>query len=388
MICEKLPRRLIGDFDREISPDTAVNLSPLLSEEDVLRMNEHINQLDQIRMDPDFRMVFLFQRVTPSHFLDLLSTHEPEMLRFLSDLEEVAVNLDKMNKGAKISSVANSSARTIGGILSIVGLALIPVTAGASVALSASGLVLEGGIGATNAITNLTGIWVNYQNLDKAQKAFKSFVTCMQEIQSCLKEASSQTGTEVQTSTNDVLMELDGADLSMGGVRKNVESLSDNVKEVEAGLSLASDLPDVSQAVVEGTLTLFSEAFSLGFDVFSVCKNGKDLAKGTETIISKLIRARAGLWRSEMDSWRRMQDSLSNGLPTAQEKKEILEASFYIVPQPQSILSISRSPSFQRERIRQRAPPTGPSPPASDGLFSSSAVLCFFVGLVIWWFFL
>ncbi|CAG5897254.1 unnamed protein product [Menidia menidia] len=319
--------RFISDFDREISPDTAVNLSPLLSEEDVLRMNEHINQLDQIRMDPDFRMVFLFQRVPPSHFLDLLSTHEPEMLRFLSDLEEVAVQLDKMNKGAKISSVVGSSAAAIGGLLTI-GLALTPVTAGASVALSVIGLVLEGGIGATNAITNLTGIWVNYQNLDKAQKAFKSFVTCMQEIQSCLKEASSQTGTEVQTSTNDVLMELDGADLSMGGVRKNVESLIDNVKEVEAGLSLASDLPDVSQAVVEGTLTLFSEAFSLGFDVFSVCKNGKDLAKGTETIISKFIRARAALWRSEMDSWRKMQDSLSNGLPTAQEKKEILEASF------------------------------------------------------------
>lgn len=48
------------------------------------------------------------------------------MLEFLNELEQCVVQLDKMSKGSKIYSVAGSSAGAIGGVLSIVVLALIP----------------------------------------------------------------------------------------------------------------------------------------------------------------------------------------------------------------------------------------------------------------------
>ncbi|KAG7460104.1 hypothetical protein MATL_G00217720 [Megalops atlanticus] len=61
------------------------------------------------------------------------------MHKFLGALEERAVQLDRMKTGASISSVAGSTVGLAGGVVSIVGLALAPVTAGASLTLTMVG---------------------------------------------------------------------------------------------------------------------------------------------------------------------------------------------------------------------------------------------------------
>ncbi|KAI3359106.1 hypothetical protein L3Q82_002646 [Scortum barcoo] len=82
---------------------------------------------------------------------------------------------------------------------------------------------------------------------------------------------------------------------------------------------VASDIPDIGQAAVKGPLALSKSARAgliavnalfLGMDIFFICKDSISLAKGSETEVSQFIRARAALWSSEIDSWKKIHDSL------------------------------------------------------------------------------
>uniref|UniRef100_A0A671Z0S0 Apolipoprotein L n=1 Tax=Sparus aurata TaxID=8175 RepID=A0A671Z0S0_SPAAU len=248
-----------------------------------------------------------------------------EMLKFLTDLEQVAVQLDKMNKGAKISSVAGSSVGAVGGILSIVGLALIPVTAGVSLGLTIAGAALGVTSGVNSAVTTATEIGVNRTQQNKASER-------------CLEKASD---IELVVGAGRVLGKV-------AGVGKGIDALVDAVSALkllaQEGKALcnvpraASDIPDIAQAAVKGPLALgqaaragfiVANALFLGMDVFFICKDGYSLAKGIETKVSKLIRARAALFSSEMDSWKKIHDSLCKGQKTSEEYRAVMNMIFY-----------------------------------------------------------
>ncbi|KAK1878009.1 Apolipoprotein L3 [Dissostichus eleginoides] len=112
------------------------------------------------------------------------------MEQSLKDLEEHAVQLDRMNKGAKISSVAGSSVGAVGGVLSIVGLALIPVTARVSLALTLTGVGMGITSGVNGAVTTATEIGVNCKHQRKAKEVFESFRKDVQCLQDCLEEVT------------------------------------------------------------------------------------------------------------------------------------------------------------------------------------------------------
>uniref|UniRef100_A0A3B3UTW9 Uncharacterized protein n=1 Tax=Poecilia latipinna TaxID=48699 RepID=A0A3B3UTW9_9TELE len=111
------------------------------------------------RMDEDFRMEFLFQDVSSAGFISIFNEQQPKLLKFLDDVEQCAAQLEKMNKGAKISSITSSSVGAAGGVLSIVGLALIPVTAGLSVGLTIAGVSM----GVTSGANSLSRSFLKRQ---------------------------------------------------------------------------------------------------------------------------------------------------------------------------------------------------------------------------------
>uniref|UniRef100_A0A3Q1FK19 Apolipoprotein L n=1 Tax=Acanthochromis polyacanthus TaxID=80966 RepID=A0A3Q1FK19_9TELE len=165
-----------SDFCLKTTVETVVELDVDLSEEDLRRMLDHINQLEEIRRNQPFRMVFLFQEVSCSDFVSQFEERKPGMLEFLHQMEEIAVQLDRMNKGAKISSVAGSSVGAVGGVLSIVGLALIPFTAGVSLALTMTGVGLGMTSAVNSAVTTFTEMGVNATQQKKAGETFEGFM--------------------------------------------------------------------------------------------------------------------------------------------------------------------------------------------------------------------
>ncbi|XP_044187282.1 uncharacterized protein LOC122966996 [Thunnus albacares] len=115
-ICDKLEESSFSEFCLRMNMETVVDLD--LSEDDIQRMLCHINQLNEIRMDQHFRMVFLFKEESCRHFIKKFDKRHTRMLKSLNVLEESAVQLDRMNKGSKISSVAGSSVGAVGCIFS------------------------------------------------------------------------------------------------------------------------------------------------------------------------------------------------------------------------------------------------------------------------------
>ncbi|XP_070704293.1 uncharacterized protein [Pempheris klunzingeri] len=355
-ICETMDKSCLGHFCPTMSTKTVVDLDVDLSEDDIQRMLYHINQLDEIRKNQHFRMVFLFQEQSCCKFISEFSERQPRMLQFLKDLEERAVQLDRMNKGARISSVAGSSVGVVGGILSIVGLALIPVTAGLSLGLTLGGVALGVTSGVNSAVTTATEIGVNHTQQKKVSEVLQNFMEDVQSLQDSLEEVTKREMSQVQ-----VVLGVGKVLSKAGTIGKGIDSLVDAASAVkmlkseeliasagkvvaQEGKALrnvprvASEIPDMGQAAVKGPLALSKSARAgliavnalfIGMDVFFICKDSISLAKGSETEVSQFIRARAALWSSEMDSWQKIHDSLKKGLLTSEKNEAIMETPFY-----------------------------------------------------------
>uniref|UniRef100_A0A8D3DGD1 Apolipoprotein L n=2 Tax=Scophthalmus maximus TaxID=52904 RepID=A0A8D3DGD1_SCOMX len=360
-ICETLMKSSLSDVHLKTTVETAVKLDVDLSEDDVRMMLDHIHQLDEIRTNQHFRTVFLFQEESCCGFITEFSERRPGMLQFLSDMEESAVRLDRMHLGAKISSVAGSSVGAVGGVLSIVGLALIPVTLGASAALMLTGVGLGVTSGVNSAVTTATEIGVNNTQQNKASQALQSFMKDVQSLQDCLDKVTSQTVSKMENSVIDTTLGVSNVLVKAGVIGKGIDAIVDlasapkflQSEEVIAGVGMAvaqegqalrnvprvaSDIPDIGQAVAKGPLAfsrsaragfITLNALFLGMDIFFICKDSISLAKGSKNEVSQLIKARAALWSSEMDSWQKIHDSLSQGLETSEKKRITLETPFY-----------------------------------------------------------
>ncbi|XP_019950000.2 apolipoprotein L2-like isoform X2 [Paralichthys olivaceus] len=360
-ICEMLSKSSLSDFPSEITTETVVNFDEDLPGDDMQRMLDHINQLDEIRMNKHFRMVFLFQEESCSDFITDFSKRQPRMLEFLNKLEKNATQLDRMHKGAKISSVAGSSVGATGGVLSIVGLALMPVTAGLSLALTVTGIGLGITSGINSLVTTLTEIGVNATQQKKAREVFQSFMEDVQSLQECLEKVTSQADSKIEESIIKVALGISKGLGTVGAIGKGIDAIVDasssikllKSEEVIAGVGkvvveegkslrnvprVAADIPDIGQAVAKGPLALTKSARAgliavnalfLGMDIFFIFKDSISLAKGNKTEISLFIRSRATLWKSEMDSWQGIHDSLCEGLETSVKRKAVLETPFY-----------------------------------------------------------
>ncbi|XP_067426969.1 uncharacterized protein [Thunnus thynnus] len=359
-ICDKLEESSFSEFCLRMNMETVVDLDVDLSEDDIQRMLRHINQLNEIRMDQHFRMVFLFEEESRCCFSTEFDERQHRMLQFLNDLEKSAVQLDRMNKGAMISRLAGSSVRVIAGIFSIIGVALIPVTAGVSLALKMTGLGLGITSGVNSIVTTATETGVNFKYQKKANEDFQSFMEDIQRLQDCLDEASSQTVTDIEVSKTDVAVGVGKVLWKVRGVGKKFSSFAHAVSAMKmlkskkqiavAGKVVAQghnvlgnmpgvgpDIPDIGEVAVNGSLDLSDSAragaitlnvFFIGMDIYNICKDSVSLAKGSETKVSQLIRARAALWSSEMDSWKKIRNSLCEGLRTSEKKLAILDMPF------------------------------------------------------------
>lgn len=327
-----------------------------LCDDDIERMLCLINMCHDIRNDQHFRMVSLFQEDECSSFIKEFGDRKPRMIQFLNELEESAVQLERMNFGAKVSSVVGSSVGVVGGVLSIVGLALIPVTLGASVALTMTGVGLGVTSGVNSAVTAATEVGVNRKWQGKASEVFQSFMEDVEKVQERLKT------TMDRASDLDVALVVGKVIGNVGAIGKGIDSLVDGASALkvlksedvlmsagkvlaEEGKALrnvpkmASDIPDVGQAVAKAPLAMSKSARAgfialnalfIGLDVFFICKDSIGLAKGSETDASQFIRARAALWRSEVEAWEKMSESLCEGQLSFEKKQDILETDFYL----------------------------------------------------------
>lgn len=311
------------------------------------------------RTNESFRLTFLYE-VKAQDFIHIFSERRSRMLQFLSGLEEAAVQLDKMKMGSNISTVAGSSVGIAGGVLSIVGLALAPVTAGVSLALTLTGVGLGVTSGVNGIVTGITEMAVNHQQGEKANNIFISFMEDVQKILDCVEEAASSKGSLEGSNVVTTAVKAGKLAFCVGTVGKGIDALVDGasaikalskkevfakavnigIQEANSGRSipkLAADLPDIGQ-LAKGTSLAMSNsaragfiglnAFFIGLDVVFICKEGISLAKGSKNEVAQLIRSRSVLWRSEVEAWEKIHDTLCEGIKSFYKNWEVLEQPF------------------------------------------------------------
>ncbi|XP_074552486.1 uncharacterized protein LOC141809394 [Halichoeres trimaculatus] len=351
-IFEKLE---LSHLSLRIHLNIAVNLEEEeFSEDDVQRMLCHINHLADIRMDPDFRLVFLFQGVSCSGFIKAFTRLQPRFLQFLKDQEEIAVRLDSVNKQGKIVNIVGSSVGLIGGGLAIAGLVLAPVTAGLSLSLTmgATGCgIASAGIAIANTARE-TG--VNYKQINKTHRTSQRFMEDVQSLHDCLDEVTTQT-VDIEVNLEEVALGVCKIAKGVYDIESGIDSMVEAASSLRAlrsagrgvargntGLRSASrvvaDIPETGQAALRGPLALSKtarcfyiglNAVCIGMDIYSICENSISLYRGSETEVSKSIRARVALWRSEINAWEKIHDSLCKGLLMSEQNIAVLFKPFY-----------------------------------------------------------
>ncbi|XP_063045210.1 apolipoprotein L4 isoform X2 [Engraulis encrasicolus] len=353
-ICEGLEKRTkslssVARSWRVLNCDQAIKVNEKTSEESIEKMLDHIDQLNMIRTNQDVRLTFLFQKSAES-FISVFSQHHSRMLQFLSNLEEYARQLDDMKFGANISTVAGSSVGVVGGVLSIAGLALAPVTAGVSLALTLSGIGLGVTSGVNSLVTGLTEMAVNKKHGTEAQNTFQSFMEDVQKLGDCLEMVGSLEGNALVLGEQNVAVGVGKAMGTACTIGKGIQEVAEEVavtamklglQEAKAGRNipkLAADLPDIGQMAKGTPLALSKSAQSglialnalfIGLDVLFICKDSISLSKGSKNEMAQLIRSRSALCRSELDSWEKMHESLCRGIWRFSRSQTILEQPFY-----------------------------------------------------------
>ncbi|XP_030262550.1 uncharacterized protein LOC115574971 [Sparus aurata] len=313
-ICDKLEKSLYVQIP---TTETVVDLH--VSEEGVPERLCGIELLNEIRMGEHFRTVFLFKYRFCSDFIDKFSGCEPRMLKSLKHLDGAADNLNYLNQVAKTFSVLSSLVGIGGGSLSIYGLALSPATEGVPPTKSGAYLgILSTVIIALAFIIELC--WDYKQK--KAKELFQSFMADMQSLQHCLKEETSHQPTQIQES------EIVVGESKVFGKARAVIKFIDLLADIEG----ASDIPYICQTAVkkpfDNLFLIGANVLSLVTDAFFICKQGYSLVKCSETEVSKIITARAAVWRSQLNSWKKIHDLLCEGQRISEEHRAVLDKLF------------------------------------------------------------
>ncbi|XP_041961552.1 apolipoprotein L4-like [Alosa sapidissima] len=316
LICETLETREKNSNFSEDSFSEDSN-EEFIQEESIL---DHLKQLIDLRNDPDLRLTFLFQDAAET-FIDEFSKRHTRMEQFLFDLEETEKKLNNMQRGASISSVASNSVAVASGICSIVGLALAPVTGGASLALTLTGVGLGVTGGVNSLVTGITDAVVNSRHRKKADYIFTNYKEDMEKLSVLLVEVADSKGS-VGSDRKGIrrALEVGKAGYRVGAIAKKIDSLVDGASAVKVlgskdvvkiGKGFKGTPLALTQAARYGLIGL--NVLCIGFDGVMIARESVSLSKRGKNEFAQIIRSRVDLWRSELESWSRIHESLRRG---------------------------------------------------------------------------
>ncbi|XP_072506702.1 apolipoprotein L3-like [Notamacropus eugenii] len=188
----------------------------------------------------------------------------------IKELHLAADKIDTIHKNCTITSVVASSAGAVSGILIIAGLALAPVTAGASLALSVGVM----GLGATAAVTGISASVVDHVS----ESWRKSHLECLSK------------------SVKKILA-------SMEWLRKSCKNITPNFRALRMLRSGSISTTDQINRSIPGTVLAMTKkarirgALSAGvfllMDIADIVQDSTHLSNGTKDLIAEKLKEKA-----------------------------------------------------------------------------------------------
>ncbi|KAG8014347.1 Apolipoprotein L domain-containing protein 1 [Nibea albiflora] len=231
-------------------------------------------------------------------FNKLFSERAESLWQHVIDLNGIADGLDKFSKNTKIAQITGGSTSAIGGVATIAGLALAPVTMGTSLIVTAVGLGVATAGGLTSAGAGISNQVNNSMDRKKVEKIVQDYQEKMVDLNKCLKFVKQ--GIENLKKFDLIKMKKhaynrdfpvlsssfyeDGA-MAGKAILINANEIMRVVQIANVAGSTAARAVQIA-SMATGVLT----GLFVGMDIYFVAKDSKELKKGAKSEFAAKIR--------------------------------------------------------------------------------------------------
>lgn len=231
-------------------------------------------------------------------FNKLFSERAESLWQHVIDLNFIADGLDKFSKNTKIAQITGGSTSAIGGVATIAGLALAPVTMGTSLIVTAVGLGVAAAGGLTSAGAGISNQVNNSMDRKKVERIVQDYQEKMVDLNKCLKFIKQgienlkkfdliKMKNHAYNRDFPVLSTSFYEDGAMAG-----KAILINANEIMRVVQIANVAGSTAARAVQiasmatGVLT----GLFVGMDIYFVAKDSKELKKGAKSEFAAKIR--------------------------------------------------------------------------------------------------
>jgi len=231
-------------------------------------------------------------------FNKLFSERAESLWQHVIDLNAIADGLDKFSKNTKIAQITGGSTSAIGGVATITGLALAPVTMGISLIVTAVGLGVATAGGLTSAGAGISNQVNNSMDRKKVEKIVRDYQDKMADLNKCLKFIKQgienlkkfdlmKMKEHAYNRDFPVLSSSFYEDGAMAGkaILVNANEIMRVVQIANVAGSTAARAVQIA-SMATGVLT----GLFVGMDIYFVAKDSKELRKGAKSEFAAKIR--------------------------------------------------------------------------------------------------
>uniref|UniRef100_A0A4W5RMP5 Apolipoprotein L, 1 n=1 Tax=Hucho hucho TaxID=62062 RepID=A0A4W5RMP5_9TELE len=230
-------------------------------------------------------------------FNKLFSERAESLWQHVIDLNSIADALDCFNKKTKIAQITGGSTSAVGGVCTIVGLALAPVTMGTSLIVTAVGLSVATAGGLTSAGAGLSNTVNNSMDRKKVEAIVTDYQKKMTDINKCMLFIKQ--GIESLRRFDLLKMKKRAYNRDFPGLNNIYEdgamagkAILINANEIMRVVQIANVAGSTAARAVQiasmatGVLT----GLFVGMDIYFVAKDSKELKKGAKSEFAAKIR--------------------------------------------------------------------------------------------------
>ncbi|KAG9331702.1 hypothetical protein JZ751_018406 [Albula glossodonta] len=230
-------------------------------------------------------------------FHKLFTERAEGLWQHVIDLNAIADGLDRFNKRTKIAAITGGSTSAVGGVATIAGLALAPVTMGTSLIVTAVGLGVATAGGLTSASAGISNTVNNSLDRKKVERIVEDYQAKMADISKCMKFIKQ--GIENLRKYDVVKMKdhaynkdfpaltniyEDGA-MASKAILINTGEIMRVVQIANVAGSTAARAVQIA-SLATGVLT----GLFVGMDIYFVAKDSRELKKGAKSEFAAKIR--------------------------------------------------------------------------------------------------
>ena len=289
-------------------------------------------------------------------FYKLYETWAKERRHCIKELRELAENIDWHHRNSNVVQLPTSAVGIAGGVLSIVGLALIPVTFGVSLGLTIAGGVVGGVAAATGVGNAIADIGITINRSKKAKTYIEEHQTTTESMKTIVASLLQNSNKLSTIATSEVMEVIDQAMVRNAGQLTKVTAIGAK-NSVSTGYTLIKTIPsaikaltllrrstgvavatgttsiravestaaDVASGTAAGTAKVVSaggevlrgfgfafSAIGIAVDIFTIGFTVYDLAKGSQTSAAKKLREVADHLEEELKQVKDIHSKLNN----------------------------------------------------------------------------